>query len=297
MLFGGMRMFTFLTFLAGAIGAVTVLQCGQLAAFYGSYSSSVVTHVVGLLAVMLLYASQRRRLPERRHAAPWMFLGGVIGAGTVVLNNMAFGGVGVTAIVGLGLLGQSVTSLFMDQFGLLGAAKVPFSARKLPGLAAVLAGALTMVLPLSGANLAAVLMALATGLTIVTARTVNARLADRQGAIRATVMNYVTGLTTSCVMLLLLGRGEPMLQGFRLSGNWFMYLAGALGVVLTVILNVTVSRVSAFALTLLQLTGQIFTGLLLDALLAGCFSIQSAVGGLLVAVGLGLNTWLDSRRK
>ena len=156
---------------------------------------------------------------------------------------------------------------------------------------------LVMVLPLSGANLAAVLMALATGLTIVTARTVNARLADRQGAIRATVMNYVTGLTTSCVMLLLLGRGEPMLQGFRLSGNWFMYLAGALGVVLTVILNVTVSRVSAFALTLLQFTGQIFTGLLLDALLAGCFSVQSAVGGLLVAVGLGLNTWLDSRRK
>ena len=289
-------MFTFLTFLAGAIGAVTVLQCGQLAAFYGSYSSSVVTHVVGLLAVMLLYASQRRRLPERRHAAPWMFLGGVIGTGTVVLNNMAFGGVGVTAIVGLGLLGQSVTSLFMDQFGLLGAARVPFSARKLPGLAAVLAGALVMVLPLSGANIAAVLMALATGLTIVTARTVNARLSERHGVVRATVMNYITGLTTSCAMLLLLGRGEPMLQGFRLSGNWFMYLAGALGVVLTVILNVTVSRVSTFVLTLMQFTGQIFTGLLLDALLAGSFSIQSAVGGLLVAVGLGLNTWLDSRR-
>ena len=48
-------------------------------------------------------------------------------------------------------------------------------------------------------------------------------------------------------------------------------------------------------LALYQALQQVFK--VLDALLAGCFSIQSAAGGLLVAVGLGLNTWLDSRRK
>lgn len=290
-------MFTLLTFFAGMIGAITVLQGGQLAEFYGGYSSAVITHAVGLLAAALLYTVRRKHLPVRQPVAPWMFLGGVIGAGTVVLNNMAYGGVGVTAIVGLGLLGQSITSLFVDQFGLLGAAKSPFFKEKLLGLAAVLAGALVMVFPLNGANIAAVLMALGTGLTIVTARTVNARLAERHGAVRSTVMNYITGLAASSAVLLLAGRDEPMMQNFHLSANWFMYLCGAFGVGLTIILNVTVSKVSAFALTLLQFTGQIFTGLLLDTLVKGSFSVQSAIGGLLVATGLGLNTWLDNHRK
>lgn len=289
-------MFTLLTIFAGMIGAITVLQGGQLAEFYGSYSSAVVTHAVGLLAAAVLYAVQRKRLPVRQHAAPWMYLGGVIGAGTVVLNNMAYSGVGVTAIVGLGLLGQSITSLFVDQFGLLGAARNPFFKEKLLGLVAVLAGALVMVFPLNGANVAAVLMALGTGLTIVAARTVNARLAERHGTVRSTVMNYITGLTASLLVLLLAGRGEPMLQSFQVSTNWFMYLCGAFGVILTVILNITVSRVPALALTLLQFTGQIFTGLVLDTLVKGSFSIQSAIGGLLVAIGLGVNTWLDNRR-
>lgn len=290
-------MFTILSFLAGTIGAVTVLQCGQLAAFYGDYSSSVITHLVGLAAAAIVFFTQRGKLPAKQRVAPWMLLGGVIGVGTVVLNNMAFGGVGVTAIVGLGLLGQSITSLFVDQFGLLGAAKSPFYKEKLLGLIAVLIGALVMVFPLTGANIAAVLMALATGFTIVVARTMNARYAERCGVMRSTILNYITGLTTSVIILLLLGRNEPMVADFRLSPNWFMYTAGALGVGLTVLLNITVSKVPAFAFTLLQFTGQIFTSLLLDALLQGSFSMQSAIGGALVALGMCLNTWMDHQRK
>ena len=275
-------MFTILSFLAGTIGAVTVLQCGQLAAFYGDYSSSVITHLVGLVAAAIVFFTQRGKLPAKQRVAPWMLLGGVIGVGTVVLNNMAFGGVGVTAIIGLGLLG---------------AAKSPFYKGKLLGLIAVLIGALVMVFPLTGANIAAVLMALATGFTIVVARTMNARYAERCGVMRSTILNYITGLTTSVIILLLLGRNEPMVADFRLSPNWFMYTAGALGVGLTVLLNITVSKVPAFAFTLLQFTGQIFTSLLLDALLQDSFSMQSAIGGALVALGMCLNTWMDHQRK
>lgn len=290
-------MFKLLTFFSGMLCAVSVLQSGQLGAFYGTYSSSVITHLVGLVAIALVFACKRRSLPAKQRVAPWMFFGGVVGVGTVVLNNLAFSSVGVTAIVGLSLLGQSITSLFVDQFGLFGAAKNPFHKGKLLGIAAVLAGSMVMVFPLSGANIAAVLMALATGFTIVVARTLNAQLAIRWGAMRSTVMNYVTGLAASAVMLLLAGRGEPMLTDFQLSSNWFMYLAGAVGVVLTMTLNFTVSRVPAFALTLLQFTGQIFTSLTLDAILQGSFSVQSAIGGVFVALGLFLNTWMDNRRK
>lgn len=244
-------MFTLLSFIAGSLGAVTVLQCGQMAAFYGDYSSSVITHLVGLIASGFVLFAQRKRLPRRLPTAPWMFFGGVVGVATVVLNNMAFGGVGVTAIVGLGLLGQSIASLIVDQFGLLGAKRSPFFKGKLIGLAAVLLGALAMVFPLTGANIGAVLMALTTGFTIVIARTLNGRLTRQYGVMRTTTLNYVTGLTASLTVLLLLGRSEPMVADFQMSSNWFMYFGGAVGVVMTVLLNITVNRVPALKLTLL----------------------------------------------
>ena len=288
-------MFVFLALIAGVLNAVTVLQNGQLAAFYGDYSGSVMIHLVGLVAVLVIFACVRCKLPHRQKAAPWMFLGGVVGVGTVVFCTSAYGGVSVTAIGGLGLLGQSIASLIVDQYGLLGAKKVALRREKLVGVAAVFAGALTMVFPLTGANGLAALAALASGFTIVTARTMNARLAERHGAMRSTVMNYITGLGTSLVFMLIFGMKEPVFSGFQLSSNWFMYLGGALGVGLIMVLNVTVSKVSALSMTLLQFTGQIFTSLLLDTLLQNGFSWQSAIGGVLVAIGLSINTIAENR--
>lgn len=272
------------------------MQNGQLARFYGDYSAAAITHLVGLISVLIWCFFIRKTLPEKQHAKPWMYLGGVVGIGTLVFMNMAYAGVSVTAIVGLSLLGQSVTSLVVDQFGLLGAPKSPFFKGKLLGLAAVGLGAAVMVLPLNGSNLVATLLALASGVTIVFARTINARLAAFHGPVRSTIMNYVTGLAGTVILMLAMGRAEPFRTDFQWSSNWFMYFGGALGVVLITLLNLSVNKVPALKLTLLQFTGQIFTSLVLDALTTGSFSWQSALGGLLVACGLGINTWMEHKR-
>ena len=289
-------MFTIFALLTGVLNAVTVLQNGQMAAFYGDYSASVFIHLVGLATVLCVFAFMRRGMQPKEHAAPWMYLGGVVGVGTVVFISFAYSGVSVTAITGLGLLGQTIASLIVDRFGLLGSQKVPFRKEKLIGTAAVLAGSLTMILPFKGVNVLAALAALASGFTIVTARTMNARLAERQGAMRSTVMNYVTGLVTSIVFLLVLGMKEPMITDFRFSSNWFMYLGGALGVCLIMLLNVTVSRISALSMTLLQFTGQIGTSYLLDILLQNGVSWQTLAGGLLVTIGLVINTIAENKK-
>ncbi len=289
-------MFTVLSILAGVITALTVAQNGQLARFYGDYSAAVLIHLIGLATVLTWRFFARTTLPEKKPAKPWMFLGGVVGVGTTVFINMAYGGVGVTAIIGLGLLGQSLTSIVVDQFGLLGAQKSPFFAGKLIGLFFVLLGAAVMLYPMEAASWTAVLLALCSGVTIVVARTINGQLAKRHGPMRSTVMNYVTGLICTTLLMLMIGRGEPMWTNFQLSGNVFMYLGGAFGVGLIMLLNLTVNKVPAFALTLLQFTGQIFTGLLLDVLAEDRFSWQSALGGVLVAIGLCLDVCLTRRR-
>ncbi len=288
--------FTIFALLTGVLNAVTVLQNGQVAAFYGDYSASVLIHVVGLVTVLCVAGILRRARLQGAKVAPWMYLGGVVGVGTVVFINLAYSGVSVTAITGLGLLGQTIASLVVDRFGLLGSKKVPFRKEKLYGTAAVLAGSLTMILPFRGTNLLAALAALASGFTIVTARTMNARLAERRGAMHSTVMNYVTGLLTSVFFLLILGMKEPMITDFQWSSNWFMYLGGAVGVCLIVLLNVTVSKISALSMTLLQFTGQIVTSYLLDILLQNGVSWQTLTGGLLVTVGLVINTIAENRK-
>lgn len=222
--------------------------------------------------------------------------GGMVGVGTTMFTSLAFGGVGVTAIVGLSLLGQSITSIVVDQFGLFGARRSPFFAGKLLGLMAVLAGVCVMVFPLTGANVGAVLCALAAGVAIVVARTINAQLAERHGAMRSTVMNYVAGLATTVVLMLIAGRNDPLWTDFQLSSNWFMYLGGPVSVLLIMLMNITVNKVPALAMTLLMFSGRIFAGLGLDYVLYGSFSWQSAAGGALVACGMCLNVWMENRR-
>lgn len=289
-------MFTLLAILSGAISAITVAQNGQLADFYGDYSAAVIVHLAGLVTVLAWRFFKRKTLPQKQYTAPWKYLGGVVGVATLVFTSMAYGGVSVTAITGLGLLGQSLTSVAVDHLGLFGAQKSPFYKGKLLGLVAVFLGAAVMVLPMDGAAVLAVVLALASGATIVISRTINAQLAKVQGPMRSTVMNYVTGLTGTFALMLLLGRSEPLWTAPAISSNWFMYLGGSFGVMLIMLLNLTVNRVPSLAMTLLQFTGQIFTSLLLDLLLMGGFSWQSAVGGALVALGLCLNSWMDMRR-
>lgn len=42
--------------------------------------------------------------------------------------------------------------------------------------------------------------------------------------------------------------------------------------------------------------GQLFTGMLLDYLVAGDFSLNKVIGGVLVVAGLSYNLWIDTKR-
>lgn len=286
-----------LCLLAGVIVTLTIAQNGQLAAFYGDYSAAVIVHATGLVMALIVLFCMRKRLPKKQTAKPWMFLGGVIGVGTLVFQTMAYGGVSITAIVGLGLLGQSISSIVVDHFGLMGVEKCEFFPKRLVGMAVVMLGSLIMLLPFTQASWFAVVLVLASGVTIITARTINGQLAKFHGSMRSTVMNYVTGLITTTIIMLLVGRGEPAWTDFKMSSNAFMYMGGLFGVCLIQLLNITVNKVPAFALTLLQFTGQIFAGIVLDVIIVGSFSWQSLVGGVLVAVGLYLDVSISKKRE
>lgn len=136
----------FLAVGSGLIIAAMILMNGELSAAYGNYHSTIFIHVTGLIAIAALLLLKKQSL-KQRNKVPWhLFLGGVIGVFTVVICNVAYTALGVSLILALGLLGQTVTALLVDGFGWFGAQRKPFEKRKLIGVALIALGAAAMLL-------------------------------------------------------------------------------------------------------------------------------------------------------
>ena len=285
-------MFYFLSLLAGLLITGLIASNGGLSEHYGIYTASVIIHIVGLIA-MTVTLLIRRESPFAHTAAWILYIGGGIGVLTTLFNNFAFGFITVSALLALNLLGQSVTGLLVDQFGLMGMAKHPFHLRKLAGLALVVAGIVVMI---DTFVLIPVLISFAAGICIVLSRTINAKLAEKSSVYVSTFYNYVVGLSLSLVALLILGQGElGTLSQMTLSLEPLIYLGGLFGAAVVLISNITVMRVSAFYLTLLMFVGQIFSAIVFDMAISRSFEPLLMAGGVLVALGLIVDLLIDRK--
>lgn len=138
-------MYYFLSILAGLLTALMITFNGELTNVYGTYTASVIIHFVGLvfISIYMLY-KKADFLPKKRLPLAY-FLGGAIGVATTVFNNIAFGVLSVSAILALTLLGQSISSIVIDHFGLFGMQQERFNKKKLIGLSFVLIGIIIII--------------------------------------------------------------------------------------------------------------------------------------------------------
>lgn len=280
----------FLSMLTGILISVMVAFNGGLTDRYGVYPATVIIHVAGLLLISAVIIVKRER-PFAKRQALFLYLGGAIGVATTVFNNMAFGRISVSAILALGLFGQSLTGLVVDQFGLFHMPKHPFSQRKILGLFLVFCGIVAMIDKL---DVMAVAVSFAAGVNIVISRTLNARLAHFSNVKVSTFYNYLVGLVISLPVCALLG-GAATFTSFSLSPPLYIYAGGMLGVCVVLLSNITVMKVSALYLSLFLFVGQVFSGILIDAVISQAFSPRILIGGTLVAVGLCVNLFLDRK--
>lgn len=286
-------MYSILGLLSGVIIAVMVAVNGELSGTYGVYTAAVIIHLVGVIGAALLCVIRRERITLKSKAPFWAYLGGAIGVLTTLFNNFSFGRISMTSIVALGLMGQSLTALTLDSFGLLGLQKRPLQASTLIGFVPAVIGVVFLLdASVSGAALAFVL-SLAAGVTIVVSRTVNARLSAALSPAIGSFINHLVGLPICLALALLLQR--PLLNAAWASP--VAYLGGLMGVATVLLFNIVVPKLPAFRLTLLTFTGQIFTGILLDVLLGQSFDGKSFWGGLIIAAGLLLNLLLGRSKE
>jgi transporter family-2 protein len=268
---------------------------GGLAGQYGLYSATVLIHIFGLLFISILLSIKREKPFSKKY--PWTFyLGGAWGVLIILFASYAFGRISVSAILALGLLGQSVAGLIIDQFGILGMTKHPFKKHKIGGLLLILIGALSMI---DTFQWWAVILAFAGGVVVVISRTINAKLATLTTMYTSAFYNYAVGLVVSIFAFLLLGGGESIYPYFGfspLSSSWYIYLGGVIGVAVVLLSNITVVKVSAFYLTLLMFIGQVTSGVIIDFILLQEVSLRLLIGAIFVTIGLSANLFIDMKK-
>lgn len=293
-------MYYFLSLLTGILISVMVAFNGGLTGRYGVYSATVIIHIAGLILISAVVLAKRDRVFAQRFPA-YLYLAGAIGVLTTIFNNLAFGRISVSAILALGLLGQGITGLVIDQYGLMGMPKHPFTKGKLVGLALVILGIAAMTEVAGNFEIVAVVVSFTAGVNIVISRTINAKLAVLTNIRTGTFYNYLIGLAGSIIVFLILGSREMSIASqdmgaLLLTSSWWIYFGGILGVCVVLLSNVVVVKVSAFYLTLLIFIGQIFSGIAIDVVIMQQLSARIVLGGLLVAMGLCVNLILDSKR-
>ena len=285
-------MYYFASLMIGILVAVMIAVNGGLTTLYGMYSATVIIHIVGLILIGGIILARREKPFAKR--LPWyLYIGGVLGVATTASVNFAFGKISLSAILALGLFGQSIAGALVDQFGWFGMKKHPFRAYQIPGILLV-AGGIGWMMG-GGFTFWPVLAVFFSGVLLVISRSYNARLADETSVYISTFFNYVCGLAAALPVFLLFGTNEPIWAGFVLAPNWWTYLGGAIGVVTVWLSNIVVAKIPQLYITLLMFVGQVFTGVILDALMDGAFSTANIIGGVLVALGLALNLLFERR--
>jgi len=265
---------------------------GRLGILIGLYLSCVVIHLVGLVGSSFIVTA-KKQMPFRHPKVPLRYYsGGLFGIATVLLFNTAYGHISVTALVALGLLGQAVSSLFVDHFGLFEMKKRPLNKRQIPGLFMAAFGIALMLHGFSAESILPVCLALLTGVSVVTSRSINGALAKRSTASLSAWYNHLVGLAGSLVVYAVLGfPGLISFDDISLSNVW-IFTGGLLGVLAVTFSNFLIHHVSSYSMTLLLFVGQITGGVLLDVFLEGSFAPIQILAGLIIVVGFCLNAYM-----
>ncbi|WP_040329946.1 DMT family transporter [Clostridium ihumii] len=119
---------------------------GILSENIGNYTSTVIVHLVGLLSTIFVMLFSKRKIIFNKNIPLYLYSAGAIGVLTVLFNNISFNAVGISLTLSLGLLGQSLTSMIIDHYGLLGMKINKFNKKKILGFALMTIGIIIMTI-------------------------------------------------------------------------------------------------------------------------------------------------------
>ena len=132
-----------------AIGVLLTLQTAintQLKEYlYSPMQAAFFSFLIGtiVLALMVLFQSNPKPGLQELIQVPWyLWLGGILGVYAISMSIYAAPKLGFLTLTGVIIFGQMVTSMLVDQFGLLGNEKMPVNWQRLLGSVVIFIGVL-----------------------------------------------------------------------------------------------------------------------------------------------------------
>ncbi|WP_026477435.1 DMT family transporter [Alkaliphilus transvaalensis] len=138
-------MISIFSVLVGGLISLMIMFNGSLANSLNNYTSNVIIHSVGLVALIFILIFNREQIKFKKNIPVYFYSGGAIGVFTVLFTNISFASLGITIPLALGLLGQSLASILIDHLGLMGGKVVKFQRKKCIGLLFILVGIVVMI--------------------------------------------------------------------------------------------------------------------------------------------------------
>ncbi len=121
-------MASFVTFLIGLLGGVAVgfqtPTSNAIGQRVGGISSSLIVHLSGaIFSAFFLILRGGENIRNFKNLPAWMFLSGLFGVVVITSISYTVPRIGAAAAISLIIIGQLVTGLIVDHFGLLEAAQ------------------------------------------------------------------------------------------------------------------------------------------------------------------------------
>jgi transporter family-2 protein len=265
-----------------AVGAQLALQApinSALGSHVGRLAASLVSFVVGtaVLLALVVLTGEASRSGELSAVPAYQLLGGLIGATYVATATLTVARIGAGAVVAATITGQLLSSLLVDDLGIIGVETVPLDPLRIGGAVLLVAGTVLVVgldrrpvaQPVRRFDLVAVGTVFAAGLLVGLQHPLNGLLAESSGELLAGLTNFVTGTLFLAAIVLFTGRAAR-LGRFRQAPAW-QFVGGLIGVVTVVAALSAVSTIGAAGLTAALVTGQLIGSIAIDR--AGAFGL------------------------
>ncbi|MEG0365997.1 MAG: DMT family transporter [Coprobacillus sp.] len=135
-----------LAFLCGIIVTVMNSFNGQLSLVYGTFIATTLIHFIGLITFVVIMLVKKEKLSFKNSLPFYLYTGGIVGVLTVIFNVVSIDVIGVTLLTALGLLGQMIASIILEQNGWIGSIQKRITPIKCISLVIVMIGIGVMML-------------------------------------------------------------------------------------------------------------------------------------------------------
>lgn len=136
-----------------------------------------------------------------------------------------------------------------------------------------------------------ILISFISGIIIVLSRVLNTRLTEKTSLSTSTYFNYFTAFIT-CLILFFISREKIVFTNLQ-SLPFYAYLGGVLGVIIVALNSIVTPKISSFYVTLFIFITQLFTGFIIDSIMAEGIPLNKVFGGIIVVLGLAYNLYAD----